>query len=973
MRMSQGTWMVLSAQEAGSPTFRPEDLDFFEKRIRPLLSETCFECHSHPAKKLKGGLYLDSREGFLQGGDSGPAVNLQNPGASLLLEAIHYDNVDLQMPPDSRLQDRDIEHLERWVQMGLPWTPQIGSLAAGDVGESFNLEKRRSEHWAWKPVQPSQPPEVQEAQWVKQPIDAFLKHRLEEEGLRPASAVSSAAWLRRVHVVLTGLPPTQAALDAFLQDKGMDAKKKVIEALLGSIHYGEHWARHWLDLVRYAETMGHEFDYPIPNAWRYRDYVIRSIHQDLPYDQFIMEHLAGDQLPHPRIDPSTGLNESILGTGFYWLGQQVHSPVDIQMNQLDVLDNQIDVVSKTFQGLTVSCARCHDHKFDAISARDYYGLFGIMKSSRYQQTTLLPEDRLDSDLETWEQWQEEGQQILKAAGYRVALTNRPQGAVEDRLLGDAALNAFEGWFLDDEAMRHDPFVKPGDLVHRSGDHPLQPASAHAVDSAKWSVKLQGSLRSPTFKIDRRYVHALASGRKSRINVVIDNFNLIRGPIYDGIKKNLDRDQAAWTTFDLQMWQDHEAYLEFKDTTQADLSNGGAHGPEAWFSVQTVLASNQAAPPVIEKESSKAAEVPLPEAWLALAQKYRSHSESIEISPVGLTMIEGSGRDSPIYIRGNPRRHGEAASRTYLTSLSDLAVPHEGSGRYAMARAMIDPNNPLTARVYVNRVWHHVFGKGLVRTVDDFGVLGQPPTHPELLDWLAHWFVHEAGWSTKKLIRMLVLSSAFAMDSVASSPETDSQDPENALWHRSLVRRLEAESIRDHLLLVSGQMDPEPFGTSEKIHLTAFMTGRGRPGASGPLDGSGRRSVYVEVRRNFLSPFLATFDAPIPHSTFGRRAQSNVPAQALVLMNDPFVMQQAQAWAQKVRAQTQSFAACLTGMYEQAFCRWPSQTEIREARSFLSDQVAYYEQEGQDSESAAHKAWSDLCHTLFNMKEFIYLR
>ena len=209
----------------------------------------------------------------------------------------------------------------------------------------------------------------------------------------------------------------------------MNAKTKVIEALLGSIHYGEHWARHWLDLVRYAETMGHEFDYPIPNAWRYRDYVIRSIHQDLPYDQFIMEHLAGDQLPHPRIDPSTGLNESILGTGFYWLGQQVHSPVDIQMNQLDVLDNQIDVVSKTFQGLTVSCARCHDHKFDAISARDYYGLFGIMKSSRYQQTTLLPEDRLDSDLETWEQWQEEGQQILKAAGYRIALTNRPQGAV----------------------------------------------------------------------------------------------------------------------------------------------------------------------------------------------------------------------------------------------------------------------------------------------------------------------------------------------------------------------------------------------------------------------------------------------------------------------------------------------------------------------------------------------------------------
>jgi len=968
-----GFWF-LPAGVKGSEPFPSEAIDFFEKRVRPVLEDHCFECHAQRASKIKGGLLLDTRGSLLKGGESGAVVNLNQPSESLLLKAIHYDDVDLQMPPESRLSDGQIRDLVKWVEIGLPWPNSAARTESSPDKEPFDLEKRRREHWAWRPLEKVTPPELDSDPWGQQPIDAFLLQSMRSQKLEPASEVSARVWFRRLHVVLTGIPPSPASMDAFLSDKDPDARSKAVDQILESKHYGEHWARHWLDLMRYAETMGHEFDYEIPNAWRYRDYVIRAFNQDLPYNEFVMEHLAGDQLSKPRLDASTGLEESVIGTGFFWLGQQVHSPVDIQMNQLDVLDNQIDVVSKAFLGLTVSCARCHDHKFDAISTRDYYGMFGVMKSSRYQQTTLMSDERWTSGLNTWQDLQERGRKVLDASEHDLDdLAARWQPNPGEVLLGDARQDGFAGWYFDDEALQYDPIVEPGDMVDRPGEGEPVPVKATAVDSAKWSRHLQGSLRSPTFLIDQPFLHTRAAGHQARINVVIDNFNLIRGPIYDGIKKNLDRNEVGWTTFNLTMWQGHEAYIEFKDTIHADLSNGGAHGPEAWFSVETVIASSQAEPPKISSASVVTPEASLPDAWLELARAYRELGAQVDVSPTGLSMIEGSGRDNPIYIRGNPRRRGEIANRGILTSMAHLATPIEGSGRLALAQSMVDPSNPLTARVYVNRIWHHVFGRGIVPSVDDFGVLGQAPTHPKLLDWLARWFMEEAKWSTKELIRMLVRSRAFSMDSVALDPSMDDQDPQNQYWHRSEVRRLEGESIRDHLLCVSGQLDPRAFGPSEKIHLTPFMTGRGRPGKSGPLDGGRRRSIYVEVRRNFLSPFLSTFDTPIPHTTFGRRAESNVPAQSLVMMNDPFVLQQAEAWAGEILGQDLGLAARLTQMYEKAFCRLPTAQEIKAARDFVADQEAHYLVTGLDREAAQQMTWRDLCHTLFNMKEFIFIR
>ena len=956
------------------PHFSDQDIQFFERRIRPVLAESCYKCHSHQSEKLKGGLFLDSRRGILQGGDSGSSIDLGQPHKSFLLEAIRYQNVDLQMPPKTKLKDEQIRDFETWVAKGLPWPDEPEPTKSSSEKDDFDLEERKAQHWIWNPPVRHAFPNVENEGWVKQPVDYFLLNGMENKGVQPALPADKRALLRRTYLLLTGLPPTPMEMDAFLADQESDAYEKVVDRLLDSVAFGERWARHWLDLVRYAETMGHEFDYEIPNAWRYRDYVIRAFNEDVPFNQFALEHIAGDLLDEPRRRSDTGENESVIGTGFYWLGQQVHSPVDIRMNQLDVLDNQMDVLSKTFQALTVTCARCHDHKFDAITTKDFYGLFGVLKSSRYQQTTLAPSDRLESHLETLGNLQPEAHSLLGEAGVLSGNAQSDEAGFDAgiQVLGDIRQGRFAGWLFDDEALQNDPFVKPGDLVSRPGDQVVKLVSREAIDSAKWSTQLQGSLRSATFEIKHRYLHVLAAGHQSRVNVVIDNFNLIRAPIYGGLKKNLDKEEVQWKTFDLDMWVGHEAYVELKDTVHSDLSGGGAHGPDAWFSVESVVASADSKPPVIEREGVQLDASKLPEKLAALLEQYGQVAKDIPIAAVAVSMTDGNGVNEAVFIRGNPKRLGDQVTRGFISALDDSGQQPKGSGRLDLAKHITSPDNPLTARVYVNRVWHHLFGMGIVPTVDDFGVLGQRPSHPELLDWLAVWFMNEGSWSTKKLIRMLVLSNAFQMDSVARSPEMDEKDAGNVLLHKMRVRRLEGESIRDTILKVSGQLDPTPYGRSEKIHLTSFMTGRGRPGKSGELDGGRRRSIYVEVRRNFLSPFLTTFDAPIPFTTFGRRAQSNVPAQSLILMNDPFVLQQSEAWAERILAMEGSFASKLTFMYETALGRLPTFKEMEAARAFVVSQQSDFVKEAQDAGAIQKRLWTDLCHVLFNVKEFIYI-
>jgi hypothetical protein len=369
-----------------------EGIEFFEKKVRPILTQYCYRCHSRQAKKLRGGLRLDSRAAILKGGDSGPAIVAGQPDKSKLIEAVGYKNVELQMPPRDKLPESAIADLTAWVQMGAPW-PNEQSIANGPAQSAFDLAARKRAHWAWQPIRtqtppapPSSPPRAvgMKGGWPRDPLDRFILAKLEDKGLSPAKSADRRTFLRRLYFDLIGLPPSPEEVAAFLGDNSADAVEKVVDRLLSSPHFGERWGRHWLDLVRYAETRGHEYDYPIPNAYHYRDYVIRALNADVPYNQFVVEHLAGDLLPKPRLHPQQGFNESILATGFWFLGEEVHSPVDLRQDQADRFDNKVDVLSKAFLGLTVACARCHDHKFDAISTKDYYALFGFLQSSHYR-------------------------------------------------------------------------------------------------------------------------------------------------------------------------------------------------------------------------------------------------------------------------------------------------------------------------------------------------------------------------------------------------------------------------------------------------------------------------------------------------------------------------------------------------------------------------------------------------------------
>jgi hypothetical protein len=931
--------------------------EFFEREVRPLLVEHCYRCHSAAEGKVKGGLRLDFRDGLLGGGDSGPAVEPGEVDESLLIRAVRYGEVDLQMPPSGKLSGEEIGILERWVVEGAVWGVEVGGNGEqGGVAE-FDLEGRKRSHWSWGPLVAAPPP----AEEAGHPVDAFLEAKLEAAGLRPAGQAGQRTRLRRLHLDLVGLPPSPEEVERFMVDDDEGAWEREVERLLGSPHFGERWARHWMDLVRYADTLGHEFDYATPNAWRYRDYLIRAFNLDLPYDQFVREHIAGDLMQQPRWGCDGGVNESMLATSFYWFGQRVHSPVDAKKNEADIIDNQIDVLTKSFLGLTVACARCHDHKFDAISTRDYHALYGVLASSRYLQRSLLSPE---AGRELRESLGVELEGMRSLVGHSEAKSGEWVVRESDVVLADFTRTDFTGWSLEGEAFGPGP-VEAGSVVVL-GDGRVAVVDVAAAHSARTSRRLQGALVSPSFEIGRRYLHMEVAGRDARVNIVVENHTLIRDPIYGVLKQRLDHDAFRWVTVDLKMWEGRRAYLEFNDVAALDAADTvGGYDPAGYVAVRRVVLSGEAvAPDPAEGGGMRIMDVADGSELASRVGVFRDLESGVENPPRGPVMLDGNGVDERVFIRGNPHNPGEVAPRAFLEALDggSAAFDAAGSGRLQLAERMLDEGNPFVARVYVNRVWQHLFGRGIVATPDDFGVLGRRPSHPELLDWLALWFRTEGGWSTKALIRLLVTSEAYQRSSRPDDTAAEERDPGNELWHRMPIRRMDAEVIRDSILAVSGRLDRTLYGPPVAAHLTDFMEGRGRPGSSGPLDGAGRRSVYLEVRRNFLSPMLRAFDVPVPFTTIGRRTESNVPAQSLILMNDPFVAGEARRWAARYVAEAgRSVEARLTGLYLEAFGRRPSEVEVAQCREFLEAHVG-----------GINQGWGDLCHVLFNVKEFIYV-
>jgi hypothetical protein len=1127
-----------AGQAADTNAPPPADVEFFEKQVRPLLAEHCHQCHG--PDEQKGGLRLDSRRAVLAGGDTGPVVSPGKPDDSLLVDAVGYGDL-YQMPPSGKLPDAAIATLRKWVEMGAPWPAEKSADGESKPLVEFDLQAR-AKHWAFQGLVEHVPPAVVNTAWPQSAVDRFVLAKIEAAGLTPAAPADRWTLLRRVTFDLTGLPPTSAQIESFLADESPLAFERVVDRLLASPHFGERWARHWLDLVRYAESRGHEFDYPIPNAYQYRDYVVRALNADLPYDQFVVEHLAGDLLLNPRLNPERGFNESILGTGFWFLGEEVHSPVDIRCDETDRNDNKIDVLSKTFLGLTVACARCHDHKFDAISTQDYYALAGFVLSSGYRQApfeAMEENRRIAAELDALRAAQrprlgaavaaatkpvvERMQQLLLAvrdalgATAAASLAERIDAAARERAvdarllpawvaeveragqdpmsplaawamvarapanarpcevlaplaerrreLATAASNAWADarivadyanasdteWLQDGFVFGPGP-VRPGEMRivgNASGTSSAGPIvkvfdRAAAVSDPIWDVQQLAdgvereagrltwqqsgrTLRTTTFTLGGGRLHYLVSG-SGRAYAAVDAHRMNNGPLHGALVREWKAPDGAfeWIEHDLTAYPGHRVHIEFTPYFAAELGPGES----PTLSVAQVVEAERRPPADIAPGTWTSALVNVRNASTAddLARAYqRTFSEALvrlgadelvgsdaagdaarlidwlvrrpellgapdgdpahrlqeavrtlaeeqakivarlpRTTKTAPAMWDGSSVDELVLLRGNSKTPGERAPRRHLVAIAgaDQGAIQRGSGRLELVRRMVDPKHPLVARVIVNRVWQHLFGRGIAASVDNLGVLGEAPTHPELLDFLADGFTWE-DWSIKQLVRKLVLSRTYQLSSVPSGRAAE-VDPRNVLLSHMNVRRLEAEAIRDAILAVSGRLDERLYGPSVPVHLTAFMEGRGRP-ESGPLDGAGRRSLYLCVRRNFLSAMFLAFDYPIPFTSTGRRSVSNVPAQALTMMNSPFVVAEARRWAERTLAAARSTVERVDDLYVAAFARPASEAERQSAVAFLDEQSRRYG--GQPGDG---RAWSDLCHVLLNVKEFIYI-
>ncbi|MGV3482861.1 MAG: PSD1 and planctomycete cytochrome C domain-containing protein [Planctomycetaceae bacterium] len=990
-----------SAQEP--PT--AQQLEFFETSIRPLLVKHCYACHSVSAEKLQGGLYVDSRDGLLRGGDSGPAIDEQDVEVSLLIQAVRYES--FEMPPKGRLANNEIEALEQWVEMGAPW-PKEAIAAHTASANAFDLTERKADHWAWQPVQPLTLPVVSDRNWPRNELDHFVLAKLEAASLAPAADADRNALLRRIYFDLIGLPPTAEQANAFLSDDRPDAVERLVDQLLSSPRFGERWGRHWLDLVRYAESRGHEFDNDSPNAYQYRDYIIRAFNADIPYDQMVREHLAGDLLDPPRLNPQSGFNESILGTGFWFLGEWVHSPVDIRKDETDRFDNMIDVMSKTFLGVTVACARCHDHKFDAISTADYYSLCGFLQSSDYRQVRF---ESLEHNRQVAQKLSELDanyrRQIEACLGSELPLPQHDEPAAA-LTIDYARLNATD--WLQDGFLFGDRPRRAGEVyLDETGDRPqigfarrsaavsdpfwngLQAIGQQSIQNKDATHKLPKSgrtLRTPTFTLEHGKVVCRVRG-SGHVVACVDSHRLVAGPLHHETIQVIKPDQP-WIELKLDRYIGHRLHLEFTPDQDASLeisqvwqgaTPADLHAMELYESrIEQVVQQHERGISqrlAVDDRASQDIER-IVQAW---ADARAELKQTVRLqSHLAMAMMDGTAEDEHILIRGNSSNPGKQEPRHFLTAIAGDQPMQiaRGSGRRELADQINDPSNPLSSRVITNRIWHWLMGRGIVPTTDDFGVLGQRPTHPELLDHLTARFLQD-GRSIKQLIRYIVSSRTYQLSS-HGRPDAIEADPKNLLWHHRPLKRLEGEAIRDSLLVIADSLDATMFGESVPIHLTPFMEGRGRPGVNGPLDGNGRRSVYIAVRRNFLSPFMLAFDTPTPFSTMGRRNVSNVPAQALILMNDPLVVELAGRWAARtldgapqpaaeaVALQQEISAARLESMYVAAFARRPTEQEQQAAAGFLSAQAAALNSDLNDQ-----RVWAALAHALINTKEFIFLR
>jgi hypothetical protein len=861
----------------------PEHVEFFETKIRPIFVEHCYKCHSAESGKSKGSLTLDSREALRKGGGSGPVIVPGDPAKSLLLDAVKYTDEDLQMPPKEeggQLAPEKIAALEQWIKMGAP-DPRVGEAKSA----AMNIAKAR-QHWAFQPVVKPAVPAVKNSRWVNTPVDAFILAQLEARGLAPAAPADRRTLLRRVTYDLTGLPPTTAEMDAFLADRDPRAYDRVVERLLASPQYGERWGRYWLDVARYADTKGYlagnvERRYAFSHT--YRDYVIQAFNEDKPYDRFIVEQLAADQLP-------AGEDKSALAAlGFLTLGRRFLN------NQNDIIDDRIDVVTRGLMGLTVTCARCHDHKFDPIPTADYYSLHGVFASSDEPAEKPLLKPLTDSPAyEEFLKKQAELEGRIKAreaeevnkflAGVREKtgsyllavhdLEQLPAAPKLDQFSGPRKLNveALKRWqaFLADKKSHDNPALAPWFALA------ALPEGDFAAQAAELIARWKAETATP--------------------GVVVKAFTEAEKPIASL------KDAAA--VYDRVFTAAGKAGTPVANPIHQLLYADGAPPNFGYEAVATMLKRQ-----IDTKVSGLRREIEALN-WTEPGAPLRAMALTDKPRP----------KDSHIFLRGNPANPGPEVPRRFLEVLArEQRAPFaHGSGRLDLAEDIADPKNPLTARVFVNRVWGWHFGAALVRTPSDFGVRTEAPPQRQLLDWLAATFV-AGNWSVKQLHRAIVRSSAYRQSSDAT-PAALAADPDNLLIHHVERRRLDLEAMRDTLLAVAGTLDLRAGGIPDDLTKEPFAT---------------RRTVYGFVDRQNLPGMFRTFDYPNPDVSSAQRFATTVPQQALFLMNSAFAQQMARALARRPEiAAAKSDRERIAALYRVAYQRGPEAEELKLAESFL---------------------------------------
>jgi len=899
---------------------------FFEKTIRPILINRCYECHSVESGKNKGGLRLDSRDAVLKGGDNGPALVAGELEKSLLVESIRYHNQDMQMPPKGALPAAEVKALEAWVKMGAPDPREAVAAATQHAPRVIDLKEGRK-HWAFRPIANPVIPSSKLQAPSQNPIDAFVSEKLQEKGLALAPPADKRTLIRRATFDLTGLPPTPQEVADFLQDNSPAAFAKVVDRLLRSPHYGEKWGRHWLDVARYADSNGLDENIALGTAWQYRDYVVRAINADKPFDQFLTEQLAGDLLE--SVDVPTR-HQRMTATAFLNLGAKVLAEPDKEKLVMDVIDEQIDVMGRAFMGLTLGCVRCHDHKFDPIPQDDYYALAAIFKS-----TQSLSLDRIGA----------------LSTAYEAPLGSLDDFAMvksSERILKEqkAAVTKVEA--AATKALRDEVRARAVDYLMAAAALPRAPTLSQVVPIAK-----QHNLRA----------HVLLN---CRVFLAANETHPFFKPWQNALKiKGEVKQLRPYFTAIFAAAEKLNPDPKIKDATADSLLH------QARAALDNTAGFLALPPePIILFPKEVADQV------RALKDTMMTTGSSLPDLPTTLAVADSAKilTELPVHIRGSHLALGKPVARGFpqvvqasLKTKPTFSKQH--SGRLELAHWLASAENPLTSRVIANRLWTWHFNQGLVPTPDNFGLLGHKPTHPELLDWLARWFTSN-GWSFKEMHRLIMSSRSYQQSSSVAAQGVEA-DPENLLLHHFPVRRLEAEEVRDAMLHVAGSLDNAIGGKTIPRRNREFVFNHTSKDFT--TYGSTRRALYLPIIRNNLYDLFQQFDYPDPATSTGLRNSTVVSPQALLLMNSDLTTDAAQNFTTRLFKLSADKAARLRAAYRIAYAREATAADLRRAENFITATDAALNSSQQDSDKREQQTWAMLCQALMMSNEFIYLR